>query len=232
VTSEVGRRAGEAWAFRTRVERDAARRFRRLAVAIAGFDSASPVPGLLAAAAGDEERHADLCAGLAAAYGQPAVEVGPDLGVAPQQLAPRDAALYEMVAACCITETESVATLATLLAAGVEPAVRAVLHQIARDEVSHGRMGWAHLAREAALRDVAFLSEWIPAMLSGTVDDDLFAPGDDEPAALLRHGVLPQARKRELFIRTLEEVVIPGLEHLGVGGGPGRDWLAARRPTR
>src|SRR5205085_773716 len=107
VTSEVGRRAGEAWAFRTRVERDAARRFRRLAVAIAGFDSASPVPGLLAAAAGDEERHADLCAGLAAAYGQPAVEVGPDLGVAPQQLAPRDAALYEMVAACCITETES-----------------------------------------------------------------------------------------------------------------------------
>ena len=34
----------------------------------------------------------------------------------------------------------------------------------ARDEVAHGRMGWAHLAREAARYDVSFLSSWIPAI--------------------------------------------------------------------
>src|SRR5207237_1269423 len=79
----------------------------------------------------------------------------------------RDAVLYEIVAACCITETESVATLATLLTGTAEPRVRTVVHEIARDEVVHGRMGWAHLAREAAVRDVSFLSSWVPSMLEG-----------------------------------------------------------------
>jgi len=71
-----------------------------------------------------------------------------------------------MVAACCITETESVATLTSLLAEEVDPGVEKVLRAIARDEVVHGRMGWAHLARESAGYDVSFLSSWIPAMLS------------------------------------------------------------------
>src|SRR6266849_3073939 len=132
--------------------------------------------------------------------------------------------------ACCLTETESVATLATLLSEEAEPRVREVLHEIARDEVVHSRMGWAHLAREAAAHDVSFLSAWIPSMLSGTVDEGLFTCDEPEPdaGALLRHGVLPRSRKREIFVRTLEEVVLPGLERLGVDAGPARAWLAKR----
>jgi hypothetical protein len=231
VSTEARRIAGEAWAFRARVEWEAASRFQRLAAAIAGFDGSSPVPGLLASAAADEVRHAALCAGLAAAYGRsasaPAQEPAP---IAPRELMPRDAVLYEMVAACCITETESVATLATLLGGDVAGEVRSVLHEIARDEVGHSRMGWAHLAREAAVRDVRFLSEWIPSMLQGTVDDGLFAPAraDEEPAGLLACGVLPRSRKREIFVSTLQEVVFPGLEALGLDGGPARNWLATR----
>ena len=48
----------EAWRFRTRVEREAAHRFGRLAQAIEAFDPGSPVPALLRRAAGDELRHA------------------------------------------------------------------------------------------------------------------------------------------------------------------------------
>jgi len=230
VTDAVRRAAGEAWAFRARVEREAASRFARLAAAIPDFDPGSPVPGLLRRAAGDEDRHAALCAGLSAAYGCPAGGGATDVRIAPGSLGPRDAVLYEMVAACCITETESVATLATLLGERAEPRVRTVLREIARDEVVHGRMGWAHLAREAAVRDVSFLSPWIPAMLEGTVEAGIFSAGGpgSEPDELLRHGVLPSWRKREVFVGTLEEVVFPGLDELGVAAAPARAWLTER----
>jgi len=227
----VRRTAGEAWAFRARVEREAASRFARLAAAIPDFDPASPVPGLLRRAVGDEDRHAALCARLSVSYGCPAAGVMTDEPIAPASLGARDAVLYEMVAACCITETESVATLATLLEGTAEPAVRAVLREIARDEVVHGRMGWAHLSRAAAARDVSFLSAWVPAMLTGTVDDGLFSALDPGPEAdeLLRHGVLPLPLKKEIFVRTLEEIVLPGLETFGVSAAPARAWLLARR---
>ena len=225
------RTAGEAWAFRTRVERDAAQRFARLAGVIAAFDARSPLPALLRNAADDEQRHAALCAGLAAAYEQPPAETGDEAAIVPRTLSGRAAALYEMVAACCITESESVATLTTLLAGDVEPRVESVLREIARDEVAHGRMGWAHLARESAVYDASFLGPLIPGMLSGTVDDSLFAPGSAEleDPGLLRHGVLPHSQKRAIFVGTLEEVVFPGLARFGIDAGPARAWLTARR---
>jgi hypothetical protein len=181
----------------------------------------------------DEKRHAALCAGLAAYYGQQ-TESGRDVPIAPASLSPRRAVLYEMVAACCITETESVTTLTTLLSGTVDPRVRSVLHEIARDEVAHGRMGWAHLAREAAASDVSFLSAFIPAMLAGAAGDRLFAAADPELESndLPRDGVLPQSTKRAIFTGTLEGVVFPGLERFGIDAGPARHWLSAKSAMR
>ena len=225
------RLVGEAWAFRTRVEHDAASRFTRLAAAISSFDPASPAIALMERAAADERRHAGLCAELSLAYGERAPEEGAFPEIAPAGLPPRAAVLYEVVAACCITETESVATVTTLLAAPAEGRVREILHEIARDEVVHGRMGWGHLAREAAQTDVSFLAQWIPTMLAGTADEGLFAEAapEYESEELLRHGVLPHSRKRAIFVATLEGVVFPGLERFGVDPEAGRTWLAARQ---
>lgn len=226
-------RAGEAWALRCRVEHEAARRFDRLAEEIPRFDPESPIPPLLRSAAGDERRHAALCSELAAAYGRVATDSGSDARVAPSDLPVRDAVLYEMVAACCITETESVATVTTLLSAHLEPAVEKALRQIARDEVVHGRMGWAHLAREASQRPVGFLSRWIPVMLDGSVDDALFsAENRDDSEVLLSSGVFAAAQKRKVFVRTLEEVVLPGLERFGIDVEPARAWLASKAPQQ
>jgi rubrerythrin len=227
----IAQLAADAWAFRARVEREAAARFSRLAGEIAAFDPESPVPAMLRRAADDERRHQALCAELA---GGP---VPPDAGdgrIAPRSLSPREAALYEMVAACCITETESVATVASLLAEDAAPRVREVLHEIARDEVTHAQMGWAHLAREAAAIEVGFLSRWIPSMLAGAAGDQLFARGSPEleSAELLLHGVLPLSRKREIFTQTLLEVVFPGLEQFGISTTPARDWQDLRRTAQ
>ena len=48
MTETQRRIAAEAWAFRTRVEREAADRFtRRLATTISRFDAASPLPAMM-----------------------------------------------------------------------------------------------------------------------------------------------------------------------------------------
>jgi hypothetical protein len=203
------------------VERDAALRFERLASEIAAFDAGSPVPALMRKAAGDERRHEALCAGLAGS----SMGTQGETRLAPRSFGPRAAALYDTVAACCIAETESVATVTSLLAADAEPRVRAVLHEIARDEVAHAQMGWAHLAREAAAIDVTFLSGFIPAMLAGTAGDLFTAAGPGQD--LLRFGVLPASRKREIFVQTLREVVFPGLEQCGLSARPACEWLEA-----
>ena len=224
------RAAAEAWAFRARVEQEAALRFDRLAGVIAGFDPGSPVPAMMRRAADDERRHTALCARLAGHLGNPvALDPGAELpSIAPRSLDERKRALYEVVAACCITETESMATLTALLAAEPDPEVREVLHSISRDEVVHSRMGWAHLSREAAAGEAAFLGPLVPGMLAGTIDQGLFGapPADEDPDGLLRLGVLPLAKKREVFLGTLEQVVFPGLEKFGVDPEPGRRWLA------
>jgi hypothetical protein len=230
VTPELLRIAGAAWALRERVEHDAVRRFARLADAVEKFDAASPVVALLRRASEDERRHAGFCAELRESYGRAAEPLPPEEQIVPAGLSERQGVLYEMVAACCITETESVGTLATLLAEQAGPRIQVILHELARDEVSHSRMGWAHLAREAATQDVSFLSRWIPSMLAGSVDEALFMeqPPENDAAEFFRHGILPRARKLEVFRSTLLDVVFPGLEKLGVDPAPARAWLSAR----
>ena len=225
--------AGAAWALRQRAEREAARRFARLAGAIGEFDPGSPLVAMLLRGADDELRHAGLYAELCASYGQALEPEQPERRIAPPLLSGRQAALYEMVAACCITETESVATLATLLSERADPHIHVILHEVARDEVMHSRMGWAHLSREAGVHDVTFLSRWLPAMLSGAVEAGLFLDGPPEPDAeeLPRHGLLPRARRREIFTRTLLEVVLPGLARFGVDPAPGRAWLSGQEAS-
>lgn len=231
----VRRLVAEAWTFRWRVEVDAALRFARLAERLAELGEPEAMVALARRAAEDERRHAGLCEALAREYGQQVFPEAPTevLEVAPARLSPRERVLYELVAACCITETESTAVLTTLLVPDGSPRVLTVLRDILRDEVGHSRLGWAHLSRvhaEGAEGAVAFLGRYIPAMLEGGTSPSLFAPGapEEESPELLRHGVLPHTRKRDVFVQALREVVLPGLERFGVDTAPARQWLAQR----
>ena len=233
--SEAARRlAGVAWSFRCAVERDAEARFGRLArrLAAAGFPAA--LVALAERSSRDEHRHAALCAAEASLRGAapPPLRGEPPSEIAPAGLTSAQAALYEVVAACCVTETESTAVLTTLLSLVSDPRLRTVLRSLARDEVRHARLGWACLAHAHGRGEAAFLGPLVPGMLEGAAPADLFlddaAPGRADPA-LLAHGVLPHGLKREVFVRTLEEVICPGLAALGVDDGPARGWLAWRR---
>jgi hypothetical protein len=221
--------AAEAWRFRWEVECEAEARFARLGGRLEALGAPPQVVALARRASADEQRHAAHCARLAASLGVtvPSEPHPPPAPIAPSGLEEEDAVTYELVAACCVAETVSVAVLTRLLPAAGDPALRAVLHELAEDEVGHARLGWAHLAVAASRGRTAFLGGHLAAMLRGSADEGLFEPAGpaEEDPALLAHGVLPRAEKRELFVRALEEVVFPGLEGAGVDVAAGRAWL-------
>jgi hypothetical protein len=221
--------AASAWLFRWQVECEAEVRFARLAVRLEALGSPALLVDLARRASADERRHAAHCARLAVELGQavPSRPPPPPPDVAPPGLAEEEAVTYELVAACCVTESVSVAVLTELLAPARASMLRAALHELAEDEVVHARLGWAHLAGATARGRTAFLGPHLPAMLQGSVDDDLFdevEPAREDPA-LLTLGVLPHATKRDLFVRSLEEVVFPGLDGAEVDTSAGRAWL-------
>jgi hypothetical protein len=225
----------DAWAFRWEVELEAEIRFARLAERLSRVGALPPIVDMARRASSDEHGHALICAELAREYGHPGIDqravTAPE--IAPGWLAERQRVLYEAVAACCITETESTSVLTTLVNSAKAQPMRTKLRELLRDEVTHSRIGWAYLAQEQAQSAVGFLSPLVPFMLEGTMIPGLFAkaPPDLESPQLLDHGVLPHSSKRSVFVETLLEVVFPGLERLGVDPRPGREWLAHKSAT-
>lgn len=230
----VAARAGLAWRFRFAVEREAEARFARLAGWLAGAGLPAPLVELCRRSSGDEGRHAEICAELAERHGAPVAGVAPPSPavLAPEDMAPRAVLLYEAVAACCVTETGSVGVLTTLLGSVKGGALRRALRTLAADEVRHSRLGWAILAAERERGTAALLGPHVPTMLAASIEPDLFQPAappdeDDDPE-LLELGVLPRPLRREVFVRTTTEVVLPGLEAGGVDVEPARRWLRQR----
>ncbi len=221
--------AAGAWKMRCEIEHHANRRFRRLSGELERFDPSSPLVRLLADASAEEATHARLCSERAAALGVASVAPPPERpSVAPESLAPRDRLLYELVAACCVAETESVATLTLLLSKMPRGAFRDAVHAIAKDEVQHAQAGWGHLMREVSRRRLDFLSEHLVGMLDVPAVHALFAPAP-EPCAdsdeLWAFGVVPHAKKREVFLAAVDELIMPGLAEAGVDGAPLKAWL-------
>jgi hypothetical protein len=231
VTSSVpsiDRAAGKAWAFRHWVESDATARFARMARRLEKIGTPAPLVEMAVQASSDERRHAGYCAELAARYDHPLQEeVTEPSEIAPKQLRLRQRVLYE-VAASCLAETESTVMLVTLMGETKTQKMRSLLREFAKDEVTHARMGWAILSSHRERDDLSFLAKWIPWMLRTTAGDS-FKPETKGPEEreLVEHGVLPYSLRRAVFIKTLDDVIFPGLEALGVDAKPSREWLRA-----
>jgi hypothetical protein len=229
-------RAARVWAMRGRVEREAAARFARIAARLAAVGAEPVVVDLARRACADEGRHAARCDELVARMsGRPAPVETIHLRLAelgPGGLTPREAVLYEVVAMSCITETLSTALLGEMRDAAPEGRVRQVLSEILKDEVQHARLGWAHLAAERRRGPLRFLAEALPHMLDDTASPEVFEVGEPDAEAVgdaLRGlGALPRSERRARLVETLEEVVFPGLDSLGVDTDGGRRWLARR----
>ncbi len=221
--------AGQAWRFRTLVEREASVRFARLATDLKAHGFAAPLVDLAQRAAEDEKRHAALCLDLAQELEAPVEEGGWEAPrLAPRDLEGRDALLYEIAAQCCVAETESMATLTTLMEAMTPSRYREAVVAIAKDEIDHARLGWAVL--EAARTPLAFLEPHLAAMLE-TGGAPLFrsSPLEAESEELIAFGVLPHAEKRRVFEEALADVIVPGFTRLGIATNAIDAWLTRAR---
>lgn len=218
------------WGYRAGLEHAAAHRFRRLADRLEATGFAAELVAIARLAADQEREHVRLCAAIAERFGRgPRLAADPGVTeVAPASFAPRDRALYELVAFCCITETAN----AVVVTAGADdvddPAIRRAVRTILADEVQHSRLGWRALTVHP-LDDAqrAWLGAYLPDMLAGTVRSDLFRPqpivGDE--ATMARFGTLPLAGRRAAFLTGMREVLLPGLAGFGVDTAAGARFL-------
>lgn len=226
--------AAHTWLLRWEVELDAQLRFARLAGRLRDVGASALMVDAAARAAQDEARHAQHCATLARRLGYTGpAPIGNAAEISPAAWGERERVLYETVAACCVTETESVAVLTTLLSQPNDPGVRVVLQELARDEVGHSRLGWTHLANERDRGAVDFLAPMVPAMMAGAVGPQFFEVGAawENDGDLFLLGVLPKSVHQATFAQTMHSVVFPGLRTLGVPTHAAQTWLQGVIPA-
>ncbi len=223
-----------AWAVRYRIETEASLRFGSLASRLNAAGAPRSLVELAERASTDETRHAAHCERLFRGLGgKHLTAVERVVEYAPPSLPEAERLTYELVSQCCVAETQSTATLVTLLEAAENAELRAVLHELARDEVHHSRLGWAYLAWARPRVDFRFLGPLLPGMIGGSAGPEMFAPPPEENdrPELLRQGVVPQSLRRQVYVETLESVVFPGFETLGVETTQAKQWLEKQRAT-
>ena len=222
----------QVWAVRHGVETGASLRFAALSQGMRAAGAPANLVELATRASTDEIRHAAHCADILRS--RQAEVPAPEtrlLFFDPRDLGPEQRLTYEVVAQSCISETESMATLVTLLDAAEDAHLKSVLQELARDEVQHARLGWAYLAWAKDRHDLSFLSPFLPAMAAAATGEDLFQPspaGADDPV-LLRGGVVPRYERRRIYLETLDSVVIPGFEQFRIDTAPLRAWADEKR---
>lgn len=217
-----------SWAFRWSVEEAAARAFDRLANELTALGYPAAFAQACREAASDERRHATLCEELARTYG--ATERAPldePLTFAPPSMSREQALIYDVVARCCVAETESMATLVTLSPLAKGRAKEAV-REISKDELTHARLGWDLLrhARERGI-DVRFLGPHVASMLAANGGATLQSAPSADTEGHEPHGVLSMRAKREVFIACVTDVVLPGFELYDIDTAAAHAWLAA-----
>ncbi len=175
----------------------------------------APPELLLAAqkAAADEIRHARMCFGLAAAYGEPVEPANLEL---PGSSLPLSESLVQLAVDTakegCIGETLAAIRAAEQLARAKDPAVRTVLRALVQDEGEHAELAWRTLRWavdtggepvKVALRAVFAEVDVQGFFEAGEVDETLEA-----------HGLIADADVGRALRRGIERVILPAAEVL------------------
>lgn len=180
----------------------------------------------------DEIRHAQQCFRLASAYAGRPVGPGPldtadalAMGTAPLVV------VEAVIAEACIGETLAAAMAAASAEDAEDPAVRAVLKQIADDEQQHALLGWRFLrwwlqGASAADRAVAL------GMLSAALERLPTAPLRGDAAGLRRHGRLDLAARERVRAAVLADVLRPAWQALCARFGGSAHSLTRQRDVQ
>ena len=176
----------------------------------------------------DELRHAVLCGNVVRALGaQPVSEAEPELRAVPRHASvpPMERVLRNAIAVGCLSETVAVALISEERVLATEPLIKWTLDKILADEVTHAKLGWSlagsivptldDSGRERTERYLraafAHLEINELPLLASKPEHDVVMKQQREALGLCE-GEGPQV----LFAQTVESVIIPGLEVLGL----------------
>lgn len=230
-------RARRIWTARATAEHESALVYAQLTALSGGAGAPLATQLVLIGMAEDDLRHAALCRDVAAALGASAVPpAATPVARAGSAAAVEEHFLRQVVYGNCLVESVNAASLADACRTASDPYLREALRQLLADDARHARFGFEILGQHQALwrRRPALkraLDSCLPrafASLEREVagaaqDSDGFGPQDE---AL---GNVEPGRAAELLYRTVEKVIVPGLERLGLGARAG--WERRGRPS-
>lgn len=229
---ESRKRAASVWSFRARAEATASGRFIQLARDLARVAAPSVVVDLAAQASEEESRHISLCQDLVEGLGG---NPGPRPSVPnfrlPEDLVDKErTVILQVVGTSCINETVSATVLAEMMRLSERGQMHDTIQEILRDEIDHGRIGWAYLAHLSQKNTLDFVGAHLPMLLDAAIEDELFDTPDphDPDAATMCLGALPQVKRAALFREAIEDLVLPGLSRFGVDTRLGEEWIRTK----
>src|SRR5690606_36548852 len=174
-----------------------------------------PVLRLAERAVADEYRHAEWCRDWAYAFGHPLGEVRPrtERRLTFPGASEADNRLLR-IAFCCFTESVGCFVLKEARPRLANAALRRQNRQHLADELRHSRVGWGHLSTLSAAHK-SRLEPWVPLLLQLLPKACVEGP-EDEHDHLVPFGYFTPSLLARAHHEALEQVILPGLRHLGV----------------
>ncbi len=205
MSKDVRRELARRWTEAGQMEHASVAAFARFMLQLLSLGAPPDLVEATERAISDERRHAQLCFGLASAYGDRNVGPGPlDIAGSMQDLEPN-----ELIALVfregCVGETVAAVEASHGAEHAMDPVVREALRRIAVDEQRHSELAWRFIAWQVGQqpelarvleREVHALTE--AATRAESVDDEW-----------LVHGLASPATRQKLRRDVLSDVVAP-----------------------
>jgi hypothetical protein len=224
--TELRARLATAWTAAALAEHASVAAFAKVTLDLLAFAAPAELVSATQAAGADEVRHARRAFALASAYAGAPVAPGPlplDGFTLGGDLAAFAAAT---VREGCIGETISALLAAEALAGATDPAVRAALEGIVRDETRHAALAW-RTVRWAIQVGGAPVRAAVAGAFADALSGPLYPQGEGLVAGGNAHGRLEVAQAKRVVARAVCELLVPCAaallaEPAGFGADAGR----------
>jgi hypothetical protein len=224
-------RLAAIWITRTAMERRVADSFEIIKGALERRGADASLVDLATRAIDDEYRHTELSRVVASRFAGRELPSPERLVLEPPKHKGASPELRDtlfIVGHCLLNETTASVFLEVCLSHAKGALAKAALAELLSDEIDHGRIGWAHLAAasEATRAEVA---RWLLPMsyLNLRIWKSETPEDPEHSEALTHHGAPPSRVLHEALAESMNALVVPGLEQLGIHTAPLRAWLDA-----
>ena len=222
------------WIGRAASERRVADAFEVIRDALVALEAPSEIVKLATRGVDDEYRHTEISQQVASAYAGKRLDPPPRLPLVVPSFEGASEELRHVLHVfghCAVNETTASAFLETCLHLSKGELARAVCRELLSDEIDHARIGWGFLeSLRPQLREQ--MVPWLLPIVRANLRvwrETRRAQLDDE--LLAGHGAPPPHVIDEALIGAVADLIVPGLDRLGMPTEPITRWLAEAAPS-